>query len=138
MRNPAGSSDRQTPALSLMRPDMLASSTERGCKRSRRATAKRIAEPLMTAEPLVNQCFTGKWLGRQDSNLGMAVPKTAALPLGDAPICAALLERAAAARNSGSPVPGSASAQRRASRAFAEKHRTTHLLGCCAAASGWL
>ncbi len=25
------------------------------------------------------------WLGRQDSNLGMAVPKTAALPLGDAP-----------------------------------------------------
>ena len=26
------------------------------------------------------------WLGRQDSNLGMAVPKTAALPLGDAPI----------------------------------------------------
>ena len=28
----------------------------------------------------------GAWLGRQDSNLGMAVPKTAALPLGDAPI----------------------------------------------------
>lgn len=27
----------------------------------------------------------GVWLGRQDSNLGMAVPKTAALPLGDAP-----------------------------------------------------
>jgi len=26
-----------------------------------------------------------EWLGRQDSNLGMAVPKTAALPLGDAP-----------------------------------------------------
>jgi hypothetical protein len=26
-----------------------------------------------------------RWLGRQDSNLGMAVPKTAALPLGDAP-----------------------------------------------------
>ena len=26
------------------------------------------------------------WLGRQDSNLGMAVPKTAALPLGDAPM----------------------------------------------------
>ncbi|CFX53497.1 protein of unknown function [Candidatus Filomicrobium marinum] len=25
------------------------------------------------------------WLGRQDSNLGMAVPKTAALPLGYAP-----------------------------------------------------
>ena len=28
------------------------------------------------------------WLGRQDSNLGMAVPKTAALPLGDAPAVA--------------------------------------------------
>jgi hypothetical protein len=28
------------------------------------------------------------WLGRQDSNLGMAVPKTAALPLGDAPTAA--------------------------------------------------
>ena len=28
---------------------------------------------------------TREWLGRQDSNLGMAVPKTAALPLGDAP-----------------------------------------------------
>src|SRR5262245_62138942 len=30
----------------------------------------------------------GQWLGRQDSNLGMAVPKTAALPLGDAPTAA--------------------------------------------------
>src|SRR5919107_1024128 len=26
-----------------------------------------------------------KWLGRQDSNLGMAVPKNAALPRGDPP-----------------------------------------------------
>jgi hypothetical protein len=26
-----------------------------------------------------------KWLGRQDSNLGMTVPKTVALPLGYAP-----------------------------------------------------
>jgi hypothetical protein len=26
-----------------------------------------------------------QWLGRQDSNLGMPVPKTGALPLGDAP-----------------------------------------------------
>tara|TARA_R100001086_G_scaffold218693_1_gene135470 strand:- start:1010 stop:1153 length:144 start_codon:yes stop_codon:yes gene_type:complete len=25
------------------------------------------------------------WLGYQDSNLGMAIPKTAALPLGDTP-----------------------------------------------------
>ena len=29
--------------------------------------------------------YRKSWLGRQDSNLGMAVPKTAALPLGDAP-----------------------------------------------------
>jgi hypothetical protein len=28
------------------------------------------------------------WLGRQDSNLGMSVPKTDALPLGDAPTAA--------------------------------------------------
>ena len=27
-----------------------------------------------------------RWLGRQDSNLRMAVPKTAALPLGDTPL----------------------------------------------------
>ena len=27
------------------------------------------------------------WLGRQDSNLRMPVPKTGALPLGDAPTC---------------------------------------------------
>ena len=27
-----------------------------------------------------------KWLGCQDSNLGMAIPKTAALPLGDTPM----------------------------------------------------
>ena len=27
----------------------------------------------------------GAWLGRQDSNLRMPVPKTGALPLGDAP-----------------------------------------------------
>jgi hypothetical protein len=26
-----------------------------------------------------------EWLGRQDSNLRMTVPKTVALPLGDAP-----------------------------------------------------
>lgn len=34
-----------------------------------------------------HRCATTEiWLGRQDSNLGMAVPKTAALPLGDAPM----------------------------------------------------
>src|SRR6185312_14323785 len=31
----------------------------------------------------------GIWLGRQDSNLRMPVPKTGALPLGDAPAAAA-------------------------------------------------
>ena len=31
-----------------------------------------------------------EWLGRQDSNLRMAAPKAAALPLGDAPTEAAL------------------------------------------------
>ena len=30
--------------------------------------------------------FLKKWLGRLDSNQGMAVPKTAALPLGYAPM----------------------------------------------------
>ncbi len=38
---------------------------------------------LRTAQE--NQILEKYWLGRQDSNLGMAVPKTAALPLGDAP-----------------------------------------------------
>src|SRR5687767_824950 len=33
-----------------------------------------------------------RWLGRQDSNLRMPVPKTGALPLGDAPADAAALE----------------------------------------------
>ena len=34
---------------------------------------------------LLDSGKTENWLGRQDSNLGMAVPKTAALPLGYAP-----------------------------------------------------
>ena len=34
---------------------------------------------------LCDVCRFQKWLGRQDSNLGMPVPKTGALPLGDAP-----------------------------------------------------
>src|SRR5690348_17876807 len=37
-------------------------------------------EASVTAAPL-RRC----WLGRQDSNLRMPVPKTGALPLGDAP-----------------------------------------------------
>jgi hypothetical protein len=35
------------------------------------------------------------WLGRQDSNLGMPVPKTGALPLGDAPTATHVTERSA-------------------------------------------
>ncbi len=34
-----------------------------------------------------------KWLGRQDSNLGMAESKSTALPLGYAPICAVMRQR---------------------------------------------
>ena len=34
------------------------------------------------------QRLTKIWLGRQDSNLRMPVPKTGALPLGDAPVAA--------------------------------------------------
>lgn len=40
--------------------------------------------PARTPEGVIRK-KNGIWLGRQDSNLGMAVPKTAALPLGDAP-----------------------------------------------------
>jgi predicted Rossmann fold flavoprotein len=36
--------------------------------------------------------FWKSWLGRQDSNLGMSVPKTDALPLGDAPTAAVISE----------------------------------------------
>ncbi len=36
--------------------------------------------------------FLESWLGRQDSNLGMSVPKTDALPLGDAPTAAFISE----------------------------------------------
>lgn len=35
--------------------------------------------------PAAVPSFVRGWLGRQDSNLGMSVPKTDALPLGDAP-----------------------------------------------------
>jgi hypothetical protein len=34
----------------------------------------------------ISESSDKQWLGRQDSNLGMSVPKTDALPLGDAPI----------------------------------------------------
>lgn len=39
----------------------------------------------MRGQPLLNSPGFRCWLGRQDSNLRMPVPKTGALPLGDAP-----------------------------------------------------
>lgn len=53
---------------------------------SRRATQTPSQKLLSHPEGTVQ---LNAWLGRQDSNLGMAVPKTAALPLGDAPMCGA-------------------------------------------------
>ena len=56
---------------------------------SYQTSTSRIAEELSSqffAKELRGTWKYGYWLGRQDSNLGMAVPKTAALPLGDAPI----------------------------------------------------
>ena len=41
---------------------------------------------LRQTTDFVGFTLVSAWLGRQDSNLGMAVPKTAALPLGDAPL----------------------------------------------------
>ena len=43
------------------------------------------------------------WLGRQDSNLGMSIPKTDALPLGDAPPRPRVIQRNFAERNADEP-----------------------------------
>ncbi|MFM2349149.1 MAG: hypothetical protein RIR04_115 [Pseudomonadota bacterium] len=48
--------------------------------------------------------FCGSWLGRQDSNLGMSVPKTDALPLGDAPTAAVFSEGAVALQGGNSEI----------------------------------
>jgi hypothetical protein len=51
--------------------------------------------------------FEKDWLGRQDSNLGMAVPKTAALPLGDAPtVPGCLAKRSAGCKGEVCDFPG--------------------------------
>src|SRR4051812_30276381 len=53
---------------------------------SRSISAMQRRHEACLAVPMVCIFLTiPEWLGRQDSNLGMAVPKTAALPLGDAP-----------------------------------------------------
>ena len=54
----------------------------------------------------VRDCVTD-WLGRQDSNLRMAAPKAAALPLGDAPMC----EAASYSEDGGDGNPYSACSQ---------------------------
>src|SRR5690606_5549770 len=43
------------------------------------------AWPRTVENSLISMTYWKVWLGRQDSNLRMAVPKTAALPLGYAP-----------------------------------------------------
>jgi hypothetical protein len=59
----------------------------------------RCAHSLRTREnglsQTLNFLFANRlsWLGREGSNLRMAVPKTAALPLGDAPTVTATLYR---------------------------------------------
>ena len=64
--------------------------TRRGCHAGSRGLAHGDAENCSGCaksrnhKPLKN-VINRRWLGRQDSNLGMAVPKTAALPLGYAP-----------------------------------------------------
>jgi hypothetical protein len=44
-----------------------------------------IYKRLETSRDVLTQSENVDWLGRQDSNLRMAAPKAAALPLGDAP-----------------------------------------------------
>ena len=58
----------------------------------RSSDADRKAGRTEPATALVGAADTSKrWLGRQDSNLRMTVPKTVALPLGDAPTAARLI-----------------------------------------------
>ena len=45
----------------------------------------RLQIPLLGCS--IRKYLQASWLGRQGSNLGMSVPKTDALPLGDAPTC---------------------------------------------------
>ena len=58
----------------------------------------RFASKFAQACPAVVREAGEGWLGRQDSNLGMAVPKTAALPLGDAPTVGGYLAKVSGGR----------------------------------------
>jgi len=53
--------------------------------RPRKAGRQEQVKFLSSNRIICVESFRG-WLGREDSNLRMAVPKTAALPLGDAPM----------------------------------------------------
>ena len=65
--------------------------------------------------PNGERVWSGGWLGREDSNLRMTVPKTVALPLGDAPIAA--VSRTTRRRlQGGRAVPGSPQCGRACSR----------------------
>src|SRR5690606_2444150 len=65
------------------------------------------------------------WLGRQDSNLGMAVPKTASLPLGDAPTARFLhaIERGGNAMHQGAEVALETPQTRRYNPPTLRRHR---------------
>ena len=76
--------------LNLMRPPRLLADGNR--RSSGNEAAKLVQTGLQTVTEIVcvmafsealSLCLY--WLGRQDSNLRMTVPKTVALPLGDAP-----------------------------------------------------
>lgn len=61
------------------RPDPVGRRVQQVCIQSARPPGRSMADCTSIDD------LAEAWLGRQDSNLGMAVPKTAALPLGDAP-----------------------------------------------------
>ena len=69
--------------------DFLSSCGNRGTSRDT-AERKSLAKK---ADSVI--CKKSGWLGRLDSNQGMAVPKTAALPLGYAPCAEALMKAGA-------------------------------------------
>src|SRR5690606_18782841 len=76
------------------------------------------------------------WLGRQDSNLGMAVPKTAALPLGYAPSRDACRRRGAAAAGGASSSKASLARQSSLSVFFTDFRRIP-VLWRSSIAKGW-
>lgn len=92
-----------------------------------RRTASPVSRPACAATR-IGSVFLKCWLGREDSNLRMAVPKTAALPLGDAPTRRSLLERGDARRNHSGMLPTSAKRDRRPSLHRIPHHSRSALL----------